>query len=422
MYRTSFSRPAALVAGIMLLLPLTAPADDWSLMRSAARALEVSPALSGTRAAVTSRQGELSEAGRWPNPHIEITAGDKLGRETGSGGWQGQEYAFSQPIPIGGRLGEQRRAATRELAAAQAAILAAMLEVEYHTATTFHQLQWARGQVALAQSQRQRAREFRHIAARRAAAGDLSPREDLRLELLAAEAEAALEDATREETAARIRLLNLLGLPADQPLELSRLTPPGEPPPLDMLRRHLADHPALRASRERVEAASARTDAAQAARIPDLELRLAREEDYFDGRREAAYSIGIQVELPLWSTGRGRVDASRGEAVRTRAEHQLRGREQEGALEESHARLSRLRARTTRHESQVLDPAERVLTMTGQGYSAGELGLAELIDATQTQWRANREHLELMHQARQQEAQLRLAAGLLLTNPTGDGE
>ena len=409
--RVRLARSIVLATSLSLLVPLAAKADEWTLESSAARALEVSPSLADARAAVMAQRGELHEAGRWPNPSFEITVGDRLGQETGDGGWDGQEYAFSQPLPIGGRLGAQRRAASKALDAAQAATGAAALEVELITARAFHRLQWARERVELAQAQLERAREFRRIAERRAAAGDIPGREALRLEVLAAEAEAALDDARREEAAMRLRFLNLLELPDDLSFALSPLSAPGNLPPLERLEAQLAEHPALRAARESAEAASARVDVARAERIPDLELRVAREEEIFDGAREPAYSIGLQVEIPLWSTGSGYVTARRGEAIRAIQEYQLRLREHRGALVESYAQLTRLLERLARHEQQVLEPARRVLALTEKGYAAGELGLAELIDATRAEWRASQQQRDLLLEARMQEADLRFAAG-----------
>ena len=78
---------------------------------------------------------------------------------------------------------------------------------------------------------------------------------------------------------------------------------------------------------------------------------------------------------------------------------------------ESYAQLTRLLERLARHEQQVLEPARRVLALTEKGYAAGELGLAELIDATRAEWRASQQQLDLLLEARVQEADLRFAAG-----------
>ncbi|RFA25562.1 hypothetical protein CAI21_18720 [Alkalilimnicola ehrlichii] len=408
-------RPVVLIASLALAVPIVAAAESWSLERSVARAVDVSPAYAASRAAVLARQGDLAEAGRWPNPAVEITLGDGLGRELGAADWRGQEYAVSQTVPLGGRLREQRRAVARDLAATQAQADAAALDVEYAAASAFHQLQWAREQVLLAQAQRERTREFRRIGQRRAAAGDLSSREELRLELLAAEAEAALEDATREVSAARLRLLALLDLPAEHAFEPRPLTRPASPPTLDELLERQREHPAARIARERFEAASARRAEARAARLPDLELRVTREEEVFDGRRQAAYSVGLQVELPLWRSGLGRLEASSGEVLRTQEELRLTQRDRHTALAESHGQLARLLERSARHQSAVLERSQQVLTLTEQGYAAGELALAELIDAAQANWGAARQQLDLLLQANLHEAQLRHAAGLRLT-------
>ena len=416
----SRARFALLFAGLWLLAPILAEAQTWTLQRSAARVLEVSAELSGARATAAVQQGELTAAGRWPNPRVEIAVGDRLGRETGDGGWKAQEYAIAQPIPLGGRLRSDRRAAAQALSAARAEIGATALAAEQAAAEAFHQFQRALEGVELARSQLDRAQEFREIAQRRAAAGDIAGREALRLEVLAAEAEAAQADALRETAAAAARFGSLLQLPAQPPVDLPSLTPPAAPPPLAQLQGQLQEHPALRAAQERIEAARSRLAAARAARIPDLELRLAREEELFDDGRGSAYSVGIEVEVPLWNTGRGEVLAGRGELTRAQEDYRLRLREHQAALAESYAQLTGLLARLARHERQVLEPAQRVLELTRRGYSAGELGLPELIDATEAERRAATEQRDLLRRARLQQAQLRRAAGLRLVEPGED--
>ena len=64
------------------------------------------------------REGELTQAGNFPNPTVEARADDKLGMEDGRGGTDLTQLALSQPLPLR-RLARQRAAAEASLESAR---------------------------------------------------------------------------------------------------------------------------------------------------------------------------------------------------------------------------------------------------------------------------------------------------------------
>lgn len=401
------------LATLMLLVPLLARADAnlLSLETALEQAVNVSPLVAAAYANADVRRGELNESGIWPNPHIEVEVGNRIAREGGPSGWQTQAYAISQALPIGGRLTERRRVSEFLLSAAHKQVVLAVLGVEYQAAVAFHQLQWAIGRADLALAQLQQAKHFHKVAEERSQAGDLSVRETLRLQLLLHEAEASLDDALRTQRDAELHLLTLLAFQPGEMFDLPPLTMPAMPVDIELLQQLQDNHPALAAAQQQQFAAMAQRDEVNAERIPDLELRLGRDNEMFDGRRGASYSVGLQVELPLWSNGKGRLQAKDAEVRRAQDELRLVQTEAQQRLRQSHSQLTRLLDRIQRHQLNVLARAEQVLAMTERGYNAGELTLTELIDATQAQWRAAQEQLDLLLLAQQQDTELRRALG-----------
>lgn len=404
-----------LVSSLLLLVPLSSPAADWTLDRVAERALSVAPELDAARAERDRRAGLADEAGRWPNPELELGFSDELGVQDGSGGWSLQEYAIRQPLPLDGRIGHRVEAADKRVEAAEARQTQRALAMEHRAALTFHRLQWADARVEQARNQQEWTRRFARIGDRRARAGDLSERERLRLNLLHAEAQAELDEARQVRKAALADYRGVLAIDENAPVSLAELSRPDSPPSLDTLRERLDRHPTLRGAARQVAAARAEVEQARAERLPDLAVRMGRERSYINGRDETTNHVGLQVELPLWSRGRGRVDAKQSEAIRQDAERQVTERDLGIRLERSHTRLSGALEHIREHRTAVLVPAETVLEQTRRGFQQGELSLTELIDAAQANIRATRRYIDLLLEAREHESDLRLAAGLMLT-------
>ncbi|WP_410473511.1 TolC family protein [Guyparkeria sp. TX1] len=404
-----------LVGSLLLLLPMTLPAADWTLERSAERALSVAPEIDAARAERDRRAGLAEEAGRWPNPDLEVNFSDELGIQDGSGGWSVKEYVIRQPLPIDGRIAHRADAAGKRVEAAEAQQLQRALAMEHRAALAFHRLQWAQARIEQAKNQQEWTQRFAHIGDRRARAGDLSERERLRLNLLHAEAQAELDEARQVRKAALVDYRGVLAIDRKTPVSLAELSRPDTPPALDTLRERLDRHPTLYAAARQLAAARAEVKQARAERLPDLAVRMGRERSYINGGKETTNHIGLQVELPLWSQGRGRVDAKQSQAIRQDAERHVTKRDLGIRLERTHARLSGVLEHIDEHRTAVLAPADDVLSQTRRGFEQGELSLTELIDAAQANIRGSRRYIDLLLEAREHESDLRLAAGLMLT-------
>lgn len=404
-----------LVGSLLLLAPMTLPAADWTLERSVERVLSIAPELDAARAERNRRAGLADEAGRWPNPTLELGFSDELGIEDGSGGWSVKEYAISQALPIDGRIGYRADAADKRIAAAEAEQRQRALTMEHRAALAFHRLQWAEARIEQAREQQEWTQRFATIGDRRAQAGDLSERERLRLNLLNAEARAELDEAQQARKAALANYRGLLGIDTQASVSVPELERPPTPPRLATLRQQLDRHPLLQSAAQEVAAAQAEVKQARAERLPDLAVRMARERAYINGRDETSNHIGLQVELPLWSQGRGRVDAKQSQAIRQDAERQVTERDLGIRLERTHARLSGVLEHIDEHRTAVLIPADDVLSQTRRGFEQGELSLTELIDAAQANIRGSQRYIDLLLEARELESDLRLATGRMLT-------
>jgi len=91
----------------------------WTLEDSIQRAVEIAPETRGAEALIRAREGALRQAGSWPNPEVEVRADDSMSKDEGGHGTDFTQFAFSQPLPLSGRLGYQRSVAEAQLDAAR---------------------------------------------------------------------------------------------------------------------------------------------------------------------------------------------------------------------------------------------------------------------------------------------------------------
>ena len=404
---------------LLLIWVATVPAQDqpqdlWTLEDSIRRVIEIAPETRGAQAAVNARQGALEQAGAWPNPQIELRADNKIGKDEGTGGNDFTQFSIGQALPLSGRLGDQRAVAGATLEAARAERRYQQVRLEGQVAQHYHTLQLATGRLRLAEQRLQFADELQSIGRRREQAGELSELERLRLDLIreAAQQEVDNAEGTYSEALSQFRVY--LGLSVETTPQLAPLQPFGPLPTLDRLQTGLADHPALLAARYRLEAARSGVNLARAERIPDPTLRLFREKDYLNDRRQDVTGIGIGVSVPLWDRNSGRIDEAQAQVIEVQSELQALERDLNSRLEQSYLHLNHLVEQGEHYRTRVFQPAERVFDLTRKAYASGEVEILSLIDANTTYFDAHERYLELLQEAWVEAADLRLTAGLAL--------
>ncbi len=387
-----------------------------TLEQTIEEALQVSPERDAAAAGIAAGRAELRQAGAWPDPVLGLRADDRIARELGSGGRELTELSISQTLPIG-RIGPQRARARAGLAAEQAGGAAQQLELEHTVASAFHTLQHAAAVLRIGRDAAADAQRFATIASERAAAGEVSRREALRLTIYSAQAAQQVEAAEGEYSEAQHRLAMLLHVP---PEAVGDTQPLDRPPPAEPLARLLADidrHPELQvhsASRSLIEADLA---AASNARWPELAISAYRMRDAINGQREAYTGVGVSVSVPLWDRRSGRIAALKASGVRARAHQRGERRTLESAVRVRHLHLSHLLAQVDEQAAEVLRPAGELLALTQRGYEAGEVDLLALLEATTTAREARRLQQQLLADAWLETAALRHAAGHFLAPP-----
>lgn len=400
----------------LLLMFLSAMAlaqtGDWTLESAIRRAVEIAPETRVADAEVQAREGELIQAGSFPNPSVDLRADDRLGQEDGRGGTDFTQLALSQPLPLR-RVPRERAVAESRLAGAVEGRRLRRLELERATAQAFHDLQLAQSRLDVAQARLKETESYPGgaVGTRDRLVRYLAPLERARLAILREEANQAVVAAEREREQAAIAFRARLALPADAAAETAPFAEPPAPPALEALVRNLENHPMLTAARKEYEAAEANIAAARSQRFADPALNLFRERDFLAGSRRDVTGVGLSVQVPLWNTNPGIVDKARAEALRARTDYEIAGREARVRLDQAYTELTRALVQVRRLRASLLEPAQRLNDLTRKSFAAGEASVLALIDAANSYFDAQGRYVELLARAQAAQAELRLAAG-----------
>ena len=415
--RLQLQTVGALSIALMLFAnPVVYAADaEWTLSGSVERVLKVSPEVRAANANINIRRGELTQAGAFPNPYIELRADQKLGIDDGQGGTDLTQVAISQALPLG-RLGHQKDMAAANLSAAEEARRQQRLLLEYRTALAYHHLQLVKARLNLAEERLSVAESYSGQGNRQ---GDpvvryLSKRERLRLNILRETARQAVATAEGEYTEALTRFRTNLLLPLDSNPSVTPLGPVPSPPELATLQAKFNLHPELVATQHEIRAAQAGIAVARSQRLADPVVSIFRERDYLGGSRRDYTGVMLSVQVPLWNSNNGGVNRARAEASKAETQYQILQRDLASRLRLHDMHLGHLISQAADYNTHLVLPTERSLNLARKSFAAGQVDLLTLIDAYNTHFDAHFRYLELLQQGWMEAAELRRAAGLTI--------
>lgn len=347
--------------------------------------------------------GTSAAAGRWPNPEIE------LGRERvdGSGGRSEEtDVWIRQRLDLAGVRARERDAAQTMVVAARARADMVERELARDIRRRFYDALAADALLGLAIDWRDRLDTLVAAAVRRVDAGDASRYELLRLQKELSVVQAGLLERQAAAASARQRLFAMIG---SQPVSLSgKLIPP----PMNdaLVPGLLADHPLLRALDAESQSAQLSSEAASRRRWPALTLGAGWRKVDEAGHSADGGMIMLGVEIPVFDRGTGERDAASSRARHSTAERWLT---EERLAADARSAMGELQAR--RAGALLLSDYEAedtpFLSIAEAAYEAGEINVAELIDAHRTELALARERIERSRLARESYIELQYFGG-----------
>ncbi|RJG20645.1 TolC family protein [Massilia cavernae] len=365
--------------------PAAAPAP-LTLDAALGLALQHNPVLTAATHEVHIAAGQRDQAAAIPNPEMSFLREgfEREGRTT--------TVMVNQVIELGGKRGARVAVAELDGAAASAELAAARGKVRAEVMTAFFDVLAAQERMKLAEASRELAQRATGAAARRVAAGRISPVEETRARVAEANSKIELNQAGSELEAARRQLAATWGsgAPSFGAVEASASTAPARPSAGE-LAGMLAQAPQLVLARLEVDRQQARADLERRRRVPDLTLSLGSKRDEQFGQRQAV--VGVSLPIPLFDRNQGNMASALRRTDKARDE--LAALENRLALDVAQASLRLASAETELNiiRGEILPAAQSAHDVAVKGFELGKFSFLDVLDAQRTLFQARTQYV-----------------------------
>ena len=346
-------------------------------------ALAANRDLQAARFAIDVARGGLLQAGRLPNPELELGYVDDFAFR--SDGERVGSVGFAQSFPVTARLSLEKDVAGREVAIAEAEVRDFVRKLVADVQSAFFSVRALDERLDVNRQLVASVRDVEAATARRLEAAEASYAEVSLLRIERLRLEQGAQRLIGERDVAAAALARLLG--RETP---AGMTPVGEldpgrlssPPRAD----DLAGRPDLEAARQEIERAAADRALARAEVWQDWTVGLGYErERSFDApvgiERDSFLSLGVTVPIPLWNRQQGRIWAAEAELRRSRHSRDALVLRIEEEVRAAEARFRTLRSSVDAYAEEILPEATRSQQLFERGYRQGLVGIAELLQA-----------------------------------------
>jgi len=383
-----FFSPVAFAQGALPPPSAQEPAGTLTLETALALATAQNPTLSAARIEVDASEGGITQARVIPNPEVSVQMEDTRPATRATTG------QVNLPIELGGKRSARIGAAERAREVAQAQLGTTQADLRASVIGAFFNVLVAQERVRLAAGSVDIATRGANAAARRVAAGKISPVEETKAQVELANAQIEHAEAEAALVQARQSLSTLWGNSSPRFSEADgNLDALPARPGAVTLRQSLDSAPALLASERELDRRQAVINVERSRQYPDVTLSVGAKRDNGAPERGTFPVLGVAIPLPLFDRNQGNIytairqaDKAADElrATRLRLDHDL----QQASAQLEISRSSALTLRET-----VLPAAERALRAASQGFEAGKFNYLDVLDAQRTLFQARIRYL-----------------------------
>lgn len=350
--------------------------------------------LSAAAREIDATEGAIRQARAIPNPDVALAMEDTR-RET-----RATTAQVNLPIELGGKRAARISAAERSRDVAQAQWRSTQADLRATVIAAFFGVAVAQERIRLAAASVDVARKGADAAARRVAAGKVSPLEETRAAVELANAELELADAGAELQSSRQALAALWSNAAPQFTEVRGDLDvlPSRPAP-DQLLAALEDSPLLLASRLEVGRRQALVDVERSRRYPDITVSVGTKRDNEANRTMPV--LGVAIPLPLFDRNQGNLYESIRRADKAADEFLANRMRLTNELQQASNQLAVSRSSAQALKATVLPAAERAYEAATRGFEAGKFDFLNVLDAQRTLFQARIRYLGVLARAYQ---------------------
>ena len=372
--------------------PITASHEpgnhEITLEQAIETALRLNPTLAAFAYGVSAAQARLDQASLYPNPEFDFEA-ENFGGSGELGGFSLAEttFAFSQPILLGGKIAGRKGVAGSDHALATRDLEAVRLDVVAQTTIAFNNVIVNQENVRLTEELFVVAESFADTVRARVEAGKVSPVEGIRAKTEAARTRVEVAKATRELSAARVRLASTWG--SSNPRftrAIGQLPRSNPPPPVDVLKTRLEQTPEIVRLADEVRRQEQVVKLEESLGVPDLTLTVGPR--HFRETGGWAWVGGLSLELPVFDRNQGARRAAEFELERTRREIEAERTALESRLVQVLERLRAVSEEARLYEEEIIPASAEAFDAMLLGFREGKFGFLEVLDAQRTLFEA----------------------------------
>ena len=419
---------AALIAiAIALASPRARAAEDLTMERAVAIALQRNRDIIASRLDIEAAQIERIAAGLYWNPVLSYNMGNIV---LGSGNPQGaglspgpfselvHTIGISEVVDVWSKRGARIRAADLGVEQRRLFVEDALREIVYTVRLAFTDLVREQGHLELAKNMKARHDETVRLSRARVNAGEISDAEFQKIELEGLKYQNELIDAELEIDLARQRLAALLGLrsAAELPGQAVVADPALRPAPVlqPLVAKAMEQRPDLRAAQKGVAVADAHLAAARRDGYPDISVGAAFTHSEFTVSGDNGNSLGLSVALPLPVFDRNQGGIARSRLDRKRSDNDIARLDLivQHEVAEAVRRVERSGTLLDVYEGGgMLSRADHALRVAETSYKAGAVSLLELLEAQRTFIETRMDYLKVQDDYRKAQVDVTHAVG-----------
>lgn len=370
--------------------PIASGVDTLTYETALGKALASNPRLRAAALEIEARRALTRQANRISNPFLDAEAENVSSN--------GPEEAITtamlgQLVELGGdRLARHRLARSEANRAVVDAAIEALF-IRGITRARFAEASAAQAQSRLSRTLRALADTILAATREQVVAGDRSPIDQTRAEILLAEARTEVDKADAEQGAAYARLAAVWGATPDFEA-VAPLPTPKPIPPLDSLLAALPQSASMAVWEVEAERRAANLRLEQARRIPDITLTAGYRR--FTETGDGALVGRLNLPIPLFNRNQGGVDAARFRLLAVEADQAAAVSEMRAVLAERYAAITSAYTEAEALRIEVIPRATEVTERIEEGYRAGRFSLLDLLDAQRTLTAASARYQEAL--------------------------
>ncbi|HQR05628.1 MAG TPA: TolC family protein [Gemmatales bacterium] len=366
---------------------LTTPSETLQGPLTIQRALEVSlqrhPDLAAAAAAIAVAQGNVVQAGLYPNP-VAGFIGDQIGSRGGPGGQQGP--FISQEVVTGGKLQASQSAASEALTATQWQAITKRFELETKVRSAFYEVLTAQREVSENETIVKIASENYDASQKIEKAGRGSQPDVLRARVELESNQNRLIAAKKRLEASWPLLANTMGMSgvAFVPLEgdLESTKPNYQVGTLQ--ETVLSNNSELMQWQASIGEAEKLATRARLENVPNVDLKVHPLYDYTESIGQISFEVGMR--MPIWNKNQGNIQAAEAELIRRNNELQTTKLKLSDRVITAHQRFITAREQAVKFEKDLLPQAKEALRLTKAAFESGDAkyDYTALLDAQRT--------------------------------------